>query len=169
MPRKPTKMFNNINDFYNHFDTILEQCLKDIAKDYQEKLKNFIKRNWYDKYVPKTYTRTNEGDGSFLDSITFEIKKNKRNNYECYIYADPSLMNVTIYNDNDPHVWNSHADIYGNDVREGIPIWINTGNGASPLYQYAGCGWTNWLYNMVQLHFKTDLKIMLSKHGIQTK
>lgn len=167
MPRKPTKMFNNINDFYNHFDTILEQCLKDIAKDYQEKLKNFIKRNWYDKHVPKTYTRTNEGDGSFLDSITFEIKKNKRNNYECYIYADPSLMNVTIYND--PNVLNSHASIIGEDMREAIPIFINTGNGDSPIKAYSGIGWTTWLNNMIQLHFKTDLKISLLKYGIQAK
>jgi len=102
-----------MDDFERQLNIEYNKELIKIQNRCKEILEEEIDRQLYDKYEPKTYTRTYQ----LRDNVETEIR-----NGELYVYINTG---------------NTHyEDFRGNDVSKYIPLWTNYGHNSSNYEQF---------------------------------
>ncbi len=165
------KVFKDLNEYYKYLEFKTIAVLEEIGNETLDELKLKLKSRLYD-FAPKMYIRT----GELMESLTC-TKVFKDNGFLCIkifydtdkIISYSSLSNLQgewTYGS----VWGQHTDIYGNDVSNYIPLWIEEGTSANNGNFFPRKGVNSiseeveWLRNNFTKLFKEKLK----KRGIFT-
>lgn len=103
--------------------------LEEVAKIVEEEIKDYIKRNLYDKYEPQAYTRTYD----YINSLTIRKAKKVGNGYAVEIFFDTDK--IMPRPPDGKGRWSSHSSITsynrgggGDDVSDMIPLWLEYGH-----------------------------------------
>jgi len=145
-------------------DKVGETALREMIEHVQSKLG--------DDDSNKFYKQT----GEFLESIqriSAELKSDGSVQTVIYYNTDeikPYLVGVNPPVDSS-QTWNWHADIYGSDISELLPYWLDvTGTHGNSFYDREPIGGLKYLREeWVSKYFRNELKKELKKQGIQTK
>jgi hypothetical protein len=145
-----SKRFKTVSALQDHLkQSILEAIENKIIDICMKVAQKHIEERVYEAYTPQgdfAYDRTFE----LLNSVTVG-NLNVGTKYVTFeIYMDTEKINPYVRNSFDGyHGWNAHADVYGIDVSEYIPLWIEEGTNGS-LFDREGA------HYMEQTHFELD-------------
>lgn len=152
-----------VNIKYKDLDGYLRSRINDAvmscAKIAEIKLKDDIMSKLYNEYNPKEYQRTYD----FLESVSLKPIVGKKNTINVMIYYDTSKIIPNFVEDN----WNQHEDIWGIDVHEFIPLWLEFGTKNS-LWDREGIYAMEGLEIYLRDRYKDMLKKELERKGLKT-
>lgn len=166
--------FKNLDEYFKYVKKQIKSVLEQIAEEVRKELYDTVNDNLYKTYNPKQYQRTYE----LLNSISkTEIKENSDGEYYVVIYYDtdkilayPSLSNLTGDKNEYGSLWGQHADFYGNDVSEYIPLWIEHGtSGVNNPYHRKGIYAIDEVKEWIEKEFNNRFKKKLLARGIKVK
>jgi hypothetical protein len=123
-----SKRFKTVDSLQKHlkhsiYEAIEHRLLEVVIRTIQR----YIKERVYDTYIPQgefAYNRTYE----LLDAVSIGNFKmgSKYATFEIYMDSDKLGANIT-----DDGYWNQHANVWGGDETENIPLWIEEGTSGS--------------------------------------
>lgn len=159
------ELSNEINKrLIKAMDSVGEKALKAMKKHVEERLGNDLTNSFY--------RQTGEFLGS-IQRISAELKSD--GSVQTVIYYNTDEITPYLVGVNPPvessQTWNWHTDIYGNDISELLPYWIDvTGTHGDSFYYREPIGGLKYLREeWVSKYFRNELKRELKKQGIQTK
>lgn len=123
--------FNNVNDLMKFIKRTTRYPLEQVAHKVEDILKQYILDNWYGRMTPSDYSRSYQ----FINSLTIKPTQEINDGWQIEIYFDNEKI-MPMYADDDRY-WNKHMSVYGEDVSDDIPFFIEYGNN-SPIYEYQG-------------------------------
>lgn len=130
------KTFKSVSEVKTYMNNKIIKILNEIAQGVKEELYDKVKERLYDAWTPKQYERTEE----LLESISKTEVYQEDGFYCVKIFYDtdkilsyPSLSNLTGNKNEYGSKWGQHADFYGNDTSEYIPLWIEEGTKNNPF------------------------------------
>lgn len=156
------KMFNSIDELMIYLQEQIPINLEIIGEEVKEILRNNVQQLWYGRsFTPHYYTRTFEYINSIVCSKAVPIGSGM---YEVEIYFDTNLIHPYPSTNGN---WPQHESIYGDDVSEFIPEWIEEGNN-SPLFSYEGVHPTEDTKQWIEEsgYFKNEIIKLLGIKGI---
>jgi predicted RNA binding protein YcfA (HicA-like mRNA interferase family) len=138
--------------------------LEQVARKIEDILKQYIMDEWYGRMNPEDYSRTY----NFVNSISVKPTQEIKDGWMVEIYFDNEKI-FPEYADED-RTWNKHMSVYGEDVSDYIPEWIERGNN-SPIYNYKG---VHMMQNTFEYCEKYNIPIKemikeLKKYGFNVK
>lgn len=144
-----SKGFKTVSALQHHLkQSILEAIENKIIDICIKVAKKHIEERVYEAYVPQgdlAYDRTFE----LLNSVTVGNLNVGAKYVTFEIYMDTEKINPYVRNHFGHNGWNAHADVYGIDVSEYIPLWIEEGTNGS-LFDREGA------HYMEQTYFELD-------------
>ena len=166
------KNFKSIKDLTDYINNRLIKAMDKVGETALKEMKRLVEEGLNDNSENKFYKQT----GEYLNSIQRISAKLKSDGVvETKIYYNTDDMNVYIQDINPPfdssQSWNWHADIYGEDIRELLPYWIDvTGTHGDSFYDREPIGALKYMNEeWVTKYFRNELKKELKKLGINTK
>ena len=115
-----------------HLERHVKFSLEEVARVVEEEIKDYIKRNLYDKYEPQAYTRTYD----YINSLTIRKAKKIGNGYSVEIFFDTDK--IMPRPPDGAGRWSRHSSITsynrggsGDDVSDMIPVWMEYGTSGS--------------------------------------
>lgn len=161
---------NNIKGIEKCTEQIIVKILDKIASQVKDELYKLVKERLYDAWTPSMYQRTNE----LLDSISKTEVYKEGNKYCVKIFYDtdkiisyPSLSNLTDNKNEYGSTWGQHADFYGNDTSEYIPLWIEKGtSGINNPFHRKGINSIENLKEWLEDNFTELFSKKLKEYGI---
>jgi len=128
-----TKNFNSIKELMTYLQSQIPNNLEVIGENIRNKLRENVQELWYDRpFTPTHYNRTMEYINSLVCSKAVSTGGGI---YEVEIYFDTNKINP--YSSTNGN-WPQHESVFGDDVSDYIPQWIEDGNNNSRLYSYEG-------------------------------
>lgn len=154
-----------MNVDFKHLEQYLQDCLAEaidkVAEEALNYLTEYILKNWYNSYEPRSYKRTYD----FLRSASkTEARLTNKNTVQCLLFFDTSKINAEIR----PGRLNAHASFDGSSVTEKIPGWIERG------HEFLGRGYESLgsmesTIKMLERDFPRKVAKELRKMGLQVK
>lgn len=152
----------DINNLEKYLLNCLTRSVDVVAENSLKILTDYIQKNWYNSYDPKSYKRTYD----FLQSASrTETTQDGKNSVKCLIYFDRSKIKARFYGKSQ---LNPHASFSGSDVSEMIPAWIERGNNFIGR-GYEQLGSIDNLCNYLEKNFAKMVQKELKKMGLQVK
>lgn len=112
--------FTNTKQIEKYLEKQIIKALTEVADVVRQRLYDTVKNRLYDAWTPSQYKRTME----LLKCISHTKVKKVYGSYVVNIYYDTKKIHPYV---SDDARWNKHADFWGEDVSEYIPLWIEYG------------------------------------------
>ncbi len=154
------RVFKDLKEYYKYIESQLIKIMEEIGMETCDDLYKTVKSRIYD-WTPNMYERT----GELLKSVTC-TKVFKENGYlYIKIYYDTDTIHPYFTDNN---LFNQHSDIYGNDVSNYIPLWIEEGTEArnGNFFPRNGIHAISEELDWFTTNFVKLFKKKLKKHGI---
>lgn len=154
--------FRNLKDLERYMKKILKDSMEDAGREIEHTLRDQIDEDVYNSYDPKEYERTRELKNSVMHTQPKEINGQ--------IFVEIGHDYNQIYSNPEKY---QHASVWGDDVSEYLPKWINDGTIGLAFGKGA---WTEprpYMDNTKEKIkdkglFERELKVALEKRGIKT-
>lgn len=154
-----------------HLEKHVKFSLEEVAKIVEGEIRDYIKRNLYDKYSPTHYTRTYD----YINSLTIRKAKKVGDGYSVEIFFDTDK--IMPRPSDGAGRWSRHSSITsysgggsGDDVSDMIPIWMEYGTNGS-LWDRDGIYTmenTKKIMEQTKYHLH-EIKKILEKRGFTIK
>lgn len=151
--------FKSLKQFNVFAEKIIKNSLDEISSNVLEKLKYNVENRLYDAWTPEMYSRT----GELLKSISKTKVTKVYGYYVVKIFYDTDKIHPYITDDNK---WNKHADIYGENISEYIPLWIEYGTENS-FYNHDGINAIHDTFEWISKEYNRMFKETLKYKGIK--
>ena len=123
-------VIKNVNQITKAIEPYIINALQEVANNVKQKLIDTVNDRMYEAWTPDRYSRTLE----LLNSISTTNVAKVYGRYIVKIYYDTTKIHPYMVDGQ----WNKHADFYGNDVSEYIPLWIEYGTENNKHYEHDG-------------------------------
>lgn len=121
-----TTKITNINQISSIFDNKMVAVIDYVTIQVYYKLRENIIDKAYSETSTTEYFNGRNRTGQFIESFKKEETKIKLRQVIGRIFQDVNVMQVLYASDG--NFWNAHADIWGNDVRNGLIDILNGDN-----------------------------------------
>ncbi len=162
----------NNKELKDKLNKILIDAMNKVGETALKEMQKYVIERLGDDMTNEFYRQTDQ----FFQSIQrISARLNSKGTVETIIYYNTDVIKPYIVDVNPPvkseQDWNWHADIYGNDISELLPYWIDvTGTHGDSFYDREPIGGLKYIREeWVTKYFRNELKKELKKMGIKTK
>lgn len=151
---------------------LIQNCLKEIAKETEDYLRKFVEKNWYNAYSPTMYDRTYD----LLNSITRTSVQTMGNSFNISIYFDTDKIKpddrmgtLNLYlSDFWGTEWNAHMSFDKREFTSGLIETLEFGNPSpySPSYAEQGISMLEKTTLWLKYELPNIAKRVFAKHGM---
>lgn len=153
--------FKNNKQLIKFMEKKLKAALDEVSDVALEKLRYHVENRLYDAWTPEMYSRT----GELLKSISKTKVTKVYGYYVVKIYYDTNKIHPYV---SDDARWNKHADIYGENVSEYIPLWAEYGTDNS-LHNHDGIHAIEDTFEWISKEYNRMFKEILKHKGIKVE
>jgi len=167
-----SKNFKSLKEFQEYLNKQLIIAMDKVGETALQEMIEHVQSKLGDDDSNKFYKQT----GEFLESIqriSAELKPD--GSVQTIIYYNTDEITPYLVGVNPPvessQTWNWHADIYGRDISELLPYWLDvTGTYGDSFYDREPIGALKYMREeWIIKHFRNELKKELNRLGIPTK
>lgn len=155
--------FNNYNDLFKYLNRQIAIGLQKTAYDVEKIIKKYLMEHLYNAYQPYQYNRSYD----FINSLKVDKVISNGNEHTVKIYYDTTRIIPNYQNTK----YNQHTDVYSNDVRKLIPLWIEEGTKKDGKNFFPRTGLYSMKYTVNYLEsthkFKNNMIKYLKQQGIK--
>lgn len=116
----PNFLFSNYTQIEKYMEKLIKETLDEISDIVKQKLYDLVEDRLYDAYSPSNYERTKE----LINAISKTQVAKTYGSHVVEIFYDTKKIFPYITGEGN---WNKHADWYGNDVSDLIPLFVEYG------------------------------------------
>lgn len=125
MAKKFKYEIRELSDAQKIFDQIMPDILIDVSNEAVEELQDIVQERWYDRYVPTSYERMGDDEGSYKKSASRSNVERAEDNkgIEVEVFFDSKKIRPERRSG-----LNAHASFNMTPVNHLIPQWMEYGN-----------------------------------------
>lgn len=158
------KKFRTIKEITDYLDKEIKKAMDKVGQDAWQHMYDYVEEEMNSRPESEVYRRT----GEYLNSISKTKAELINGNIEVKIYYNTDLIKPHITHDGTLY---QHADDWGRDVSQFIPLWMETGTEyltSDGFRSHEPVGGIINLEDWVKKNIKLRLKLELKQVGINT-